>query len=159
MTKKWKENKPSFTPKSTVTWVGDISTATVQFLEKHEKEINRIKKRREKTTTAEHIDYLFALSFEKGFKCAYCGHKLQLHSQKPNYYTPSVDHKIPLTRGGTDTIDNLCLCCYLCNICKGVWTAEEWVELINYIPPERFQVLMKAWFRGRHANKMGRTTA
>jgi hypothetical protein len=47
-----------------------------------------------------------------GFTCRYCGHK-----------TPEVilelDHVIPLSKGGTDELDNLITSCFECNRGKG----------------------------------------
>ena len=45
--------------------------------------------------------------------CQYCGAagpKVELE----------VDHKIPVSRGGTDDIDNLTTACFKCNRGKGV---------------------------------------
>ena len=38
-----------------------------------------------------------------------------------------VDHKIPMSRGGTDHIDNLQLMSHACNSSKGNKTMEEWI--------------------------------
>lgn len=39
-----------------------------------------------------------------------------------------VEHKIPLSRGGTNYPDNLALACPACNLKKGAQTAEEFLE-------------------------------
>lgn len=49
-----------------------------------------------------------------GAQCVYCGADAS-----------HVDHKTPLSRGGTDAIDNLVPACMRCNIRKGVMTFEE----------------------------------
>lgn len=45
---------------------------------------------------------------------------------------PTIDHWLPQSRGGTDDIDNLRLCCRQCNIAKGatlpaglVWRGKD----------------------------------
>jgi len=49
--------------------------------------------------------------------CRYCGR-----------YAPGgeVDHVIPLSRGGTDALDNLAWACAACNGSKGSKTVDEW---------------------------------
>ncbi|WP_268762414.1 HNH endonuclease [Kitasatospora griseola] len=49
--------------------------------------------------------------------CAYCG-ALAEH----------LDHVIPLSRGGTDTEDNMVPACAPCNLSKGAKTLAEWTE-------------------------------
>ena len=49
--------------------------------------------------------------------CQYCGSKSEkLH----------CDHVIPVSRGGTNTLDNLTTACQRCNLSKGSKTLEEW---------------------------------
>lgn len=73
-----------------------------------------------------------AIRFEyRGRRCAYCrGVAMQ------------VDHKIPVTRGGTSDRDNLTPCCSRCNQLKGDFTPEEfrrWYERdIGPWPPLSF---------------------
>lgn len=50
--------------------------------------------------------------------CSYCGR--ELHNR-----LATRDHKTPLARGGSDTIDNIAPACRRCNSAKGVLTAEE----------------------------------
>jgi hypothetical protein len=46
-------------------------------------------------------------------------------SRVPHYYYPELDHLVPLTRGGSDTMDNLAYACKECNNLKRMCTAEE----------------------------------
>lgn len=49
--------------------------------------------------------------------CWYCGDVItQYH----------VDHKTPLSRGGSNAPENLCLACKSCNLLKGSKTPSEW---------------------------------
>jgi 5-methylcytosine-specific restriction endonuclease McrA len=59
------------------------------------------------------IDELYE---EQEGHCFYCGTILN------NYH---VDHKTPLSRGGSDTKENLCLACPNCNWIKNSKTEEE----------------------------------
>jgi hypothetical protein len=51
-------------------------------------------------------------------KCFYCG-------QKVNENNATLDHKIPLSKGGTNSKDNLVVCCFECNSIKSGKTFEE----------------------------------
>lgn len=52
-----------------------------------------------------------------GYKCVYCGGKLDLH----------LDHVVPYSRGGEDSYDNLVTACRNCNLSKGARTPREWL--------------------------------
>lgn len=41
---------------------------------------------------------------------------------------PTIDHKVPVLMGGTDSIENLVLCCRSCNGSKG---ARPYSEFVN----------------------------
>lgn len=57
--------------------------------------------------------------------CRYCGQKL-----KPK--TATLDHVLPLSRGGSDDPENLVLACHPCNQCKGNRTPLEWAsDILN----------------------------
>ena len=50
--------------------------------------------------------------------CIYCGEKKK----------PTIDHKVPLARGGTNDISNLVPACGSCNSRKGTKTAKEFLD-------------------------------
>jgi hypothetical protein len=52
-------------------------------------------------------------------KCAYCGER---------FFPLTVDHIMPLSRGGTDSRSNLTAACWPCNSEKLTFTPEEWRE-------------------------------
>lgn len=56
-----------------------------------------------------------------GDRCAYCGSTAKL----------TIDHRIPLFRGGSNTLDNLTLACRPCNSRKGVRTDVEFMDLVR----------------------------
>lgn len=58
--------------------------------------------------------------------CAYCGVKLAKH-------TATIDHIIPLSRGGTDFKWNLVWCCKRCNLSKGSKLLSEWEDNPNVL--------------------------
>lgn len=54
-----------------------------------------------------------------GFKCQYCGDE-----DGPF----DIDHIYPVSRGGSDDEDNLCLACKPCNMSKSNKLVTEWVR-------------------------------
>ena len=63
--------------------------------------------------------------FEKqeGF-CVYCGELLYSSFDKDIH----IDHKTPISRGGSNDISNIALSCATCNLQKGAKTAEEFIQ-------------------------------
>lgn len=64
-------------------------------------------------------------------KCAYCG-------QHRNHKHMTIDHIIPLSKGGTDDFDNLQCVCKKCNGFKGDMLPEEfawhvWTVFVNSV--------------------------
>lgn len=59
---------------------------------------------------------LIAVMQKSNSTCVACGSTEDLH----------VDHIIPLSRGGTNDLDNLQMLCSRCNLSKGTKTMEEW---------------------------------
>ena len=59
-----------------------------------------------------------------------------------------VDHVVPYSRGGTDTLDNLVPACDSCNMEKLVFTVDEWrayrLERGLCWPPEGFNGRLRA---------------
>lgn len=51
--------------------------------------------------------------------CYLCGKPVNFDAKPPDYYSPSIDHFIPLSKGGTNDIDNLFLAHLGCNLNKG----------------------------------------
>ena len=61
-----------------------------------------------------------------GYKCYYCGKELTINNA-------TQDHRIPLSRGGTDWIANIVPACKSCNSSKGTKTEQEyWEYLMKY---------------------------
>lgn len=54
-----------------------------------------------------------------GRRCVYCG-------CTEEEMTLCLDHVIPLSRGGSNTADNLVVACFPCNTDKGARTPSEW---------------------------------
>lgn len=54
-----------------------------------------------------------------GRRCQYCG-------GRPAMRQLTLDHRLPLARGGTDSAGNLWVACHACNHQKGLRTEEEY---------------------------------
>ena len=62
---------------------------------------------------------------DTSYHCYYCGKELQNKKE--------IDHKIPLSRGGLNTIKNLVITCVKCNRSKGSKTDAEYFEYLGII--------------------------
>lgn len=90
----------------------------------HPEKIRAIERRRRAreqgaagTHTSDDIDA--QLKHQKG-RCYYCGEKVSNDFH--------IDHVIPLSRGGTDSPDNLVITCPTCNLRKSSKLPHEWAE-------------------------------
>jgi 5-methylcytosine-specific restriction endonuclease McrA len=59
------------------------------------------------------------LARRDGWECKLCGQPIDSVLRRPNLMSASVDHRIPVSRGGSDSMDNLQLAHLRCNISKG----------------------------------------
>ena len=75
--------------------------------------------------------------------CAYCGAQCGL----------SLDHLIPVSKGGPDTGDNVVWACRSCNSSKGARDLLEWYARRGEIPPllllRRYLKIAYEWFDAR----------
>lgn len=62
---------------------------------------------------------------EQEGQCAYCGIRIFLDIP----FDVHVDHIIPLSKGGTNYPDNLCLACQSCNQSKNKHLYEDWIKI------------------------------
>jgi hypothetical protein len=73
--------------------------------------------------------------------CYYCDCSLALEEDdvvvtpwgaiyvRPGLELPTTDHRLPVSRGGTDALENLVLACRSCNSAKGAKTVEEFFPI------------------------------
>ena len=71
-------------------------------------------------------------------RCYYCNILLTSSNR-------TIDHKIPLTRGGSNTADNKVLCCKACNKQKSDFTPEEFI-FYKQVKKQYSKVLTKKSF-------------
>ena len=76
--------------------------------------------------------------------CYICGRKTiipESFEDRSKDISFTVDHVIPISKGGTNTIDNLRCCCIRCNSLKGNFTFSEQLRaaILNEINEATFQ--------------------
>jgi len=103
----------------------------------------------------EDIKTVFVNAFNDGFRCCYCGTKLEFHTPYPYFASPSLDHKTSLWGGGDNQLENLVVCCARCNIFKGTMgydTAKKVISLL--IEKGVYKKASTEMFHGRLAQKL-----
>lgn len=68
------------------------------------------------------------LRAEQGDQCAYCPKQMLFGVREYHPDKASLDHVVPLSRGGTHTRDNAVLACLECNMSKGDKMLAEWFQ-------------------------------
>ena len=68
------------------------------------------------------------LAMRDGLTCHYCQSLLAGHPDAP---FPHVDHVIPRSQGGSDSLENKVLSCPRCNLSKGGRSPEQWKGAID----------------------------
>ena len=68
-------------------------------------------------------------------RCVYCGFEKGTSPPAGPYVGAKIglDHVIPFTRGGEDSLENLVTCCSVCNQIKGDRTPEESGFVVTYV--------------------------
>ena len=65
------------------------------------------------------IEGLFRVYLMVGFKCYYCSREMFVSGER-NGNRITLEHRVPLSRGGKNTIDNFLFCCEKCNIARSL---------------------------------------
>lgn len=64
--------------------------------------------------------------------CYWCGEVIKITWRNwaldPEFAPLTMDHVLPLSRGGTHDLDNLVLACGFCNSSRSARTTEEWLS-------------------------------
>lgn len=86
----------------------------------------------------EDVDVVSMADFQN-WKCPYCGIEMDTQSTKDyNHRYRTLDHMIPLSKGGRHASYNIIACCCGCNIKKKDRDLEDWINHItgnpNYNP-------------------------
>lgn len=66
--------------------------------------------------------------------CTYCNRRVTRNAPQGHPTFATVDHIIPLSKGGYDGPRNWCIACDKCNQAKGSLTVEEWQSRLAAAP-------------------------
>lgn len=78
------------------------------------------RKRRARLAGVKREPYTLATIAERdGYICHIGKHPVDMSAKWPDLGSPSVDHILPLSQGGDDTLTNVALACLGCNLSKG----------------------------------------
>ena len=93
---------------------------------KHERRRDRLKAQNNQTITPDFITSLF----EKAKSCPYCG-KTMLDGSGNMEDLKSLDHLIPIAKGGLHAQHNVTVCCHSCNSSKNSKSFPEWLDCLD----------------------------
>jgi len=107
----------------------EVHTAANKRYQENHPEVHRaaVRRRRARELNAEGeytTEEFTALCEYMGWQCTYCGYKLTPE-------TAHADHMIPLSRGGSDYLDNITPACKSCNSKKHDKTTEEYLVYLE----------------------------
>lgn len=111
-----------------------------RYLRDREKRIelakNAAHKRRTRVAgaTKERVSVPLLLDRDRSTECVYCGVEMSFAPCLNHTYEPTratIDHRLPLSRGGEHALDNCVLCCWRCNVRKHARTDSEWIQVLE----------------------------
>lgn len=70
------------------------------------------------------------LCIKHSWICYYCNNRVGSNNSKTK---PTIDHKVPKARGGSNKQENLVLACYSCNHRKGNMMEHEYIYFLKCI--------------------------
>jgi hypothetical protein len=114
----WGYERPNKTPKL-CEWCGkEFETSRPNqtcCCSEHGKKVSN-QRRRATLKRVIHSHYSRWDVFERdNFICHICGHVIDMDAVAPALYSPTIDHVIPLAKGGYDTIENVKAAHFICN--------------------------------------------
>ena len=94
---------------------------TKKYRQNHPERIRDLMRKRRAIKNGVISDNIVSIDIFKrdNWKCKICGIALNKHGKIPDKDTPTIDHIVPLSKGGSHTYDNVQTVCYICNCKKG----------------------------------------
>ncbi|MHA7210803.1 HNH endonuclease [Arthrobacter sp. MDT1-65] len=92
-------------------------------------EHSHLRRARLKDVASERGITVLALRKIHGDNCCYCGIEMDFNRGPRGTIAPdraTLEHVLPISRGGTHTWDNAALACHHCNTSKNAKTLDEW---------------------------------
>ena len=86
---------------------------------------------------------LMKLTEKYGLRCWYCGNRFEGQSGI------CIDHIKPISKGGTNDLDNLALSCKYCNTHKFYFPVESFLKYLAYIRTGEFECLILKQYTDR----------
>ena len=78
-----------------------------------------------------------ALRGRYGDLCCYCGVAMHFRSPHGGEYDPrlaTIEHVIPISKGGTHVWDNVRLACWQCNVRRNNMPLDQWLLKLSEVP-------------------------
>lgn len=114
----------------------------------------------------EFIELLVQRIRQNGLICHYCVGDVNIYTSQSDFRTAlSIDHRIPLSEKIDSTsfdphgMGNIAICCYRCNLAKGVMSYETFVNVVKVLresSPALLESFLDESFRANLANKLER---
>lgn len=112
-TKKYREaNREKLNIRKKTYWKADFENNPEKYRKR-----NRTRRALKQTTQVESINEK-EIYLRDGWICQHCKKKVNKKLKHPDPMSPSLDHIVPLSRGGTHTYSNVQLAHLTCNISK-----------------------------------------
>lgn len=122
--REWAERNPEKVHESRRNW--RHSNRGIQK-EKDKRRRERLQLQADNSLTKEALSELYS----SAKKCPYCGVVMSDRSHSNLKTAKSLDHLVPLSKGGTHSLFNAVICCLSCNSKKGDLSYPEWIERLD----------------------------
>lgn len=123
--KAWRANNPDYSAEANRKWrEANPGAASEYYRANPEKTMERVLRRRKKIAETRDAPIDFGALWEtQGESCGICGSSIDRSLRHPDPMSPSIDHIVPLSKGGRHSQDNLQWAHLRCNLSKGARAA------------------------------------